>query len=65
MVSLFFIPLSTIMGAVSKHWGIQAVLLALAVWLCLMGGALWLLAVSSRRRSSVVLEAYPPPAAAP
>ena len=54
MVSLFFIPLSTVMGAVSKHWGIQSVLLALAVWLCLTGGALSLLAMS-RRKIDVVI----------
>jgi hypothetical protein len=33
MVSLMFIPLSTVMGAVSKHWGICAVLIGVAIWL--------------------------------
>jgi MFS family permease len=58
MVSLFFIPLSTIMGAISKHWGIQAVLVALAVWLCLAGGVLSLLAMS-RRKPNVNLVCHP------
>jgi len=49
MVSLFFIPLSMVMGAVSKHWGIQAVLVGLAVWLCVTGSALSLLAVSRKK----------------
>ena len=49
MVSLFFIPLSTVMGAVSKHWGIQAVLVGLSLWLCMTGGCLSLLALSRRK----------------
>jgi len=49
MVSLLFIPLSTVMGAVSKHWGIQAVLIGLALWLCVAGGCLSLLVVSRRK----------------
>ena len=49
-VSLFFIPLSTLMGSVSKHWGIQAVLLGLALWLCLAGVCLGALAL--RRKSA-------------
>ncbi len=49
MVSLFFIPLSIVMGAVSKHWGIQAVLVGLAVWLVVAGGCLSSLAVSRRK----------------
>jgi hypothetical protein len=56
MVSLFFIPLSIVMGAVSKHWGIQAVLVGLAVWLCVTGGALSLLAVSRRKAVCVTDE---------
>jgi hypothetical protein len=50
MVALVFIPLSTVMGAVSKHWGIQAVLVGLAVWLCLTGVCLSLLALSRRNK---------------
>ena len=52
MVSLCFIPLSTVMGAVSNHWGIQAVLVGLSVWLCLTGAALSLLALSRRRAAA-------------
>lgn len=37
MVSALFIPISAIMGYVSKHWGIQAVLFSLALWLCVAG----------------------------
>jgi MFS family permease len=48
MGSLCFMPLSIAMGAVSKHWGIQAVLVGLAVWLCLTGVCLSLLAASRR-----------------
>lgn len=49
MVSLFFIPLSNIMGAVSKHWGIQAVLMGLAAWLVVAGVVLGVMAMSKRR----------------
>ncbi len=49
MVSLVFIPLSNVMGIVSKHWGIQAVLVAVALWLCLAGMCLGLLALSRRK----------------
>jgi len=56
MVSLFFIPLSTVMGAVSKHWSIQAALVGLAVWLCLAGGALSLLVLSRRKNPVAALQ---------
>lgn len=49
MGSVYFIPLSLMMSTVSKHWGIQAVLVGLAIWLCLAGGALSLLAMSRRK----------------
>jgi len=47
LVSLLFIPLSWVLGFVAKHWGIQAVLFALAVWLGIAGVSL----VLWRRRS--------------
>lgn len=49
LVSTLFIPLSSVMGMLSKHAGIQAVLLGLAAWLCLAGGMIGLLAVRRRR----------------
>ena len=52
MVSLLFIPLSTLMGLLSRHWGVQAVLIGLAAWLCVSGTALGLLALSRRRSSA-------------
>lgn len=50
IASLLFIPLSAVMGQVSKLWGIQAVLVGLALWLCLSGVGLGLLALYKRRR---------------
>ena len=51
MVSLLYIPLSMVMGSVSKHWGIQTVLLGLALWLCLAGACLGMLALRKKRNS--------------
>ncbi|MFH1158481.1 MAG: MFS transporter [Pseudomonadota bacterium] len=51
MVSLLYIPLSMAMGSVSKHWGIQAALLGLALWLCLAGACLGLLALRRKRKA--------------
>ena len=59
MVSLFFIPLSTVMGAVSKEWGMQAVMLALALWLCLTGGGLSWMAMR-KKEASAPLSPLPP-----
>jgi hypothetical protein len=56
MVSLVFIPLSNIMGAVSHRFGIESVLLCLALWLIVSKAALSLLL--SRL-------SYPPTAATP
>jgi hypothetical protein len=44
-----FIPLSTVMGWMSKHHGIQAVLFSLAGWLALTGMILMTLFYSRRR----------------
>lgn len=44
MVSALFIPVSAVMGHVSKLWGIQAVLFSLALWLCVAGLSLLLFA---------------------
>lgn len=49
LVSALFIPLSTIMGWLSRHGGIHTSLLGIAVWLCFAGV---MLAGLSRRRSS-------------
>jgi MFS family permease len=49
MISLLFIPLSTVLGYLSKHWGIQAVLLGIAVWLCAAGIMLALVAAKRKR----------------
>jgi hypothetical protein len=49
MVSLTFIPLSAVMGVISKHWGIQAVLVAVAVWLVVAKVALEVMTVRRRK----------------
>ncbi|MCK5518174.1 MAG: MFS transporter [Alphaproteobacteria bacterium] len=51
MISLLYIPLSMVMGSVSKHWGIQAMLLGLALWLCLAGACIGMLARRKNRRA--------------
>jgi len=51
IISLLYIPLNIVMGSVSKNWGIQAVLLGLALWLCLAGACLGMLARRKNRRA--------------
>lgn len=58
LVSLLFIPVSTVMGKVSEAHGVQATLVALAAWLCVAGLclALWRL---RRRRNGQAETARP------
>jgi predicted MFS family arabinose efflux permease len=55
MGSVYFIPLSMIMSVVSKHWGIQAVLVALAIWLAVAGVVLSVMA-AARKKSAPLKE---------
>jgi MFS family permease len=49
LASLFFIPLSSLIGLVSARWGVQASFLALAAWLGVIGLAL---AALAKKRSA-------------
>jgi hypothetical protein len=62
LVSLLFIPVSTLMGRVSDAYGVQAVLVALAAWLGVAGLclALWCL---KRRRDAGKAQAAAAPVA--
>lgn len=59
LVSLLFIPVSMLMGRVSDHYGVQAVLVALAGWLCVAGLCLALWCLKRRRGAKRKEEAAP------
>lgn len=54
MVSLLFIPVSAVIGHISKKWGIQASLLGIAAWLSFAGLCLGMLALYRRRKARAI-----------
>lgn len=56
LVSLLFMPVSAVMGRVSEAFGVQAVLVSLALWLCVAGVALAAFGLRRRRKKELELE---------
>ena len=56
LVSLLFIPVSTLLGRVSDAYGVQAVLVALACWLGIAGLCLALWCLKRRRVAKLEIE---------